>query len=1147
MNKHLITLKNLLPEKSMPLVTKVLGILVIVFAINSSPVMAGVNLLSEVIYLEVENVTLKDALKEIERQSEFTFLYNDASIDVGQTVSLSANELSIKELLNEVLNDKGINYTIIDNQIVLTKSSELQEEKTSVSGTITDSESGEGLPGVTVLEKGTTNGTITDLDGNYALSVAESATLQVSYVGYVTEEIPVRGQSTINFMLVPDIISLDDVVVIGYGTIKKSDLTGAVASVSAEELSQSAVSGVDQALQGRTAGVTVTSNSGSPGSAPLVSIRGMGTVTDPDPLFVVDGIPMTASDIGSLNPGDIESTEILKDASAAAIYGARAGNGVVLITTKQGKEGKSNVSFDAYTGIQTPAKKYDLMNASDWVTLRNAAGNVWVDSSQVQNTNWQDEVFRNAPISNFQLSFTRGTDKSRYALIGSYFDQKGIVGGSDYKRYSFRVNSSTDIKPWVTVGQNASYVNSSQNAVPEQDEYTSVVINTLRMDPTAPVYYENQDTISNPYNVYHPSNYNNVANPVGQIGRNHDVSKINKLIGNIFLELKPLKWFSFKTTFGADITRRVQEVFVPVYLESTEHQATVNNLTRIDYHHNHWVWENLANFNHTFAEKHNIQAVLGYTREYTYYRYFGWSVQDVPNDQNLWFASNSSVDPELNTFGDIIQDIGSQTLDEYIPYDASLISYLGRIIYSYGNYIDVTASVRRDGSSRFSGEDKWGIFPSFAAGLKISEFAFFQNVDVINFLKIRGGWGTLGNQNIDDYAAYTNVVYNYNYTLGEFPNQRTVAGGAPNSIGNTNLKWEETVMTNIGLDMNMWQNKFTLNLDYFIRKTSDMLVEVPIPLVTGVSRAPFVNGGGVENSGLEINLGFKEKRGDFSYHVSGNISFLKNRVTVLPSDIPGGAFRATSYCNLTQEGQSIASFYGYVTDGYWQNQEEIDAANAAAQEAAGDDGVYYDSRFTSPGDIKFKDLSGDGRVNADDRDFIGSPHPDMTYGINIDLQYKFIDLKIFGQGVQGNEVFFTPIYYLESANGYWNNLNTMNDHWEKEGDNPSVPRLDESNSNNNLRLSDRYIRNGSYFRIKNIQLGFSLPSDICQRIGVEKARLYLQGQNLITFSDYEGFDPEVGRGRTQVNNDSDAVLDIGIDRGLYPVARSYLIGVNFTF
>jgi TonB-linked SusC/RagA family outer membrane protein len=1123
----------------------ILGSLVLLFVLNLSSVIAGENLLSERIHLNVDNVTLKDALKEIERQSEFTFLYNDAAIDMNQTVSVSTSEVTVNDLLDEILADRGISYKIIDNQIVLTNSSELLQDKIIVSGQVTDTESGEGLPGVTVLEKGTSNGSITDLDGNYSITVAENSVLQISYVGYVTEEIPVGNQTSISVSLVPDIISLDDVVVIGYGTIKKSDLTGAVASVSGDELSQSAVSGVDQALQGRTAGVSITSNSGTPGAAPTVTIRGMGTVTNPDPLFVVDGLPMSAEAVGSLNPGEIESTEILKDASAAAIYGSRAGNGVVLITTKKGKAGRTNVNIDAYTGVQNVAKKYDLLDAKEWVTLRNAAGNTWEDSSAVQNTDWQEEIFRPAKISNMQLSFLGGSEKTRYALVGSYFNQEGIVKGSDYKRYTFRVNTSTDVKPWVTVGENVSYISSMQNVLPEQDENVSVVISAITMDPAAPVYLSDSADVLNQYSIYAPAARNNITNPVGVIERNFHELKTDKLLGNVFVDLKPLPWISLKTTFGGDLTRQVETLYSPVYYESIALTRDVNSFTNIDYHTNHWMWENIASVNKTFAEKHGVQALVGYTREKTTYRYFGYAVQNVPDDENLWFASNSGADPVDNTFGDISEEIGPIRLINVNPYDATLISYLGRVIYSYGSYFDVTGSIRRDGSSRFTGTDKWGIFPSFAAGLKISEFSFFNNVEFMNFLKVRFGWGKLGNQEIDDYGAYTNVVYNINYTFGEFPNQATYAGGAPTSIGNTNMFWEETVMTNIGIDMYMLDNKIGLNLDYFIRKTSDMLVEVPIPVVTGVQRAPFVNEGEVKNSGLEVNAIFKEKRGDFTYNVGANIAFIKNEVTYLPNDIPSGVFLATNYASLTTEGQPIASFYGFVTDGYWQRQEDIDAANANALALTGGQTLYYDTRFTSPGDIKFKDLNGDGVINANDQDFIGSPHPDFTYGVNIDMSYKMFDLKIFGQGVYGNEVFFGPMFFLESANGYWANLSTMNDYWKEEGDNSSVPRLDFSNSNNNLRFSDRYIRDGSYFRIKNVQLGITLPQSLGEKVGVERFRLYVSAQNLLTFSKYEGFDPEIGRGQDAPDNIG--VLDIGIDRGFYPLARTFLIGANLSF
>ncbi len=1146
MKKHLSNPKRPVDEKCNKSLLRMLGMVILILTINFSSFAVNENLLNERVQLQVDNVTLKDALKEIERQSEFTFLYNDASIDVNQVITVNTNELTVKELLDAILDDKGIEYTIIDNQIVLTRSAVNLQEKKTVTGVITDSETGEGLPGVTILEKGTSNGTITDLDGNYTLSIAEDGILIISYVGYVTEEINVTGMNEVSITMIPDIISLEDVVVIGYGTIRKSDLTGAVASISAEEMQQSAVSGLDQALQGRTAGVSITANSGSPGASPMVMIRGMGTITDPDPLFVVDGMPMSASAVGALNPGDIESTEILKDASAAAIYGSRAGNGVVLITTKKGKSGRTSVNFDAYTGIQSVTKTLDLVDATDFVTLRNAAGQTWEDSSLVSNTDWQAEIFRPAAISNYQLSFLGGTENINYALSGSYFDQEGIIKGSDYKRYTFRINTSANIKPWVTAGENISYIYSTQNIIPEEDEYTSVVITALTMDPAVPVYYPDASQFTNPNDRFYPAQRNNIRNPVGIIERNHHVLQTNKLLGNVFVDLKPVKWISLRTNFGVENTRQQREIFGPEYFESEDAKRPQNTLIKIDYNTTSLLWENTATIKKVFAEKHDITLLGGYTRELTSYRYMAGAVFNVPLDEDLWYFTNSTPDPNEeaeNDFQDITEEIGGYRLEIPSPYDAALISYIGRLLYSYDGKYDINATIRRDGSSRFTGTDKWGIFPSFAAGWKISEEAFFKNMEFINFLKLRAGWGKLGNQQIGDYAAYTPVSYNINYSFGSYP-QTSYQGGAPLGLGNRNLYWEETVMSNIGLDINFWNNKLAFNIDAYVRNTSDMLSQVPIPLVVGVTRAPYVNKGEVQNQGIEINGIFKEKRGDFSYSVGANIAFLKNEVTYLPSDIPGGDFRV-GYVNLTQEGQPIASFYGYVTDGYWQTQEEIDAANALARQTAGDNLIYYDMTRTSPGDIKFKDLNGDDKINNEDLTFIGSPHPDMTYGISIDLQYKIFDLKIFGQGVYGNEVFFGPIFYLESPNAYWNVLSTMNDHWEQTGDDPSVPRLDYNNSNLNLRISDRYVYDGSYFRIKNVQLGVTLPDQISNKVGIERLRVYIASQNLLTFSKYPGFDPEIGRGPERTN--SPAQLDMGIDRGLYPLARSYMVGVNLSF
>ena len=1144
MKKHLFNLKNPLPEKKYAMALKVLGVILFVFAINFSSVIASESLLSERIQLTVDNVTLKDALKEIEKQSEFTFLYNDASINVNQTVSVSAAELSIKDLLDKVLDDKGINYTIIDNQIVLTKAIKLQEEKVTVSGHITDSESSDGLPGVTIVEKGTSNGTITDLDGNYTLSVAADASIIVSYVGYVTEEIVVGGQTTIDLALIPDIISLEDVVVIGYGTIKKSDLTGAVASVSSEELSQSAVSGIDQALQGRTAGVTVTSNSGSPGSAPSVRIRGTGTVTNPDPLFIVDGVPVEASDVGALNPGDIESTEILKDASAAAIYGARAANGVVILTTKKGKAGTSTVNFDMYTGVQNLAKKYELTSAQEFISIRNKSGIYdWEDSSQVVNTDWQDEIFRkNALISNYQLSFSGGTEKTTYALMGSYYNQEGIVKTTGYERLTFRINSASEIKPWLKVGENVTYTSSKTDLVQEQNEHVSVVATSLTIDPATPVYDSN--------GVPSTSLRNNIKNPVGTLEYDDDQLKNNKLLGNLFIDIKPLDWLSFKTSFGASNTTVKEEAFFRDYNESTTYFRNQNMLVNASYDYRLLIWENTLSFSKTFAEKHDIQALVGYSRQSNIYRYSVAASNDIPDDPNLHFISNTS-DPATIGYGDITQEVGGYNIwnplnpydNQLVPYDAYLISYLGRIMYNYNNLIDIHASVRRDGSSKFGSDTKWGIFPAFAGGLKISELGFLKDNEYVSFLKIRVGYGQLGNQEVGNYRSYTDVATSHNYATGPGEAQTTAPGGAPTSVGNDDLKWETTEMTNFGLDLNMFKNKLSLNADYFIRTTKDMLVEVPVPGYLGIRTAPLVNKGSIRNNGFELNLVFKNRTGDFNYEVSGNIAFIKNEVLELGSDdaaIQGGYYnRGGFFVSRTEVGEPIASFYGYVTDGYWQTQEEIDAANQNARDQSGDPDAVYDSDWTAPGDIKFKDLDGDGMVTNADQTFIGNPSPDITYGININLSYKIFDLSIFGQGVHGNEIVQSLIYFHEGSNAYWNMSPVMNDTWTPDNPNPSAPRFDQLSSNDNLRISDRYVKDGSYFRIRNLQIGVSLPKSICDQLKLQKLRVYFAAQNLVTFSKYTGFSPIVGTGNE--------VLDMGIDRGLYPEARSYMIGASLTF
>jgi TonB-dependent starch-binding outer membrane protein SusC len=1149
MKKH-SELSRLLTMKNESVIKKIMGTFILLLALSLSPVMAGENFLSEKVHLKVDNVTLKDALKEIEHQSTFTFLYNDAIIDVNQTISYSSKEQTVKELLDQILDKRGINYTIIENQIVLTKAVKMQEGKKTINGKITDSGNNQGLPGVQILEKGTSNGAISDVDGNFTITVSENAFIVISYLGYVTEEYDVNTRSDYNISLVPDIINLEDVVVIGYGTIKKSDVTGAVASVSAEQLQQSAVSGVDQALQGRTAGVSVTSNSGSPGTAPTVRIRGIGTINNPDPFFVVDGMPMTASEVGSLNPGDIERTEILKDASAAAIYGSRAANGVVLITTKKGKAGSSNVTFDGYVGTQSLAKKYELLNAKDFVTVRNAAGLTWEDSSKVQNTDWQDEIFRAAKVQNYQLSFLGGSDKMQYALIGNYFNQEGILKGSDYERFSLRLNTSSDIKKWLKVSENMSYNVSNRNLLPEQDEYLSAVVSAITIDPTTPVYIADQTNVSK-YNIYSQASRSNVSNPVGIIERSYNKLSTSKLLGNVSVDIKPFEWLTFRTTMGTEITRDKEVVYIPKYYEAPALQTANNQFINADVDKRSNVLENILTFNKTIAEKHNLTVMAGYTRQTDKLRFLVTSISGIPENKDLWFMQNVSKDStdvydysiDFNQFPALKNSVLKNIVH---PYESALISYLGRILYTYDGKYDLNASIRRDGSSRFGANRRWGTFPSFALGWKISEESFMKNLPLVNFLKLRLGWGKLGNQEIGDYRTFNNVSYGFNYPSGPAGSQTINAGGAPISAKNEDIHWETVTMSNLGLDLNVLENKLSMNFDYFKRTTTDMLVEAPIPTVTGVLNPPTQNKGKVENKGLEINANYKGKMGDFSFEIGGNIAFIKNEVLELGgTPIQSGNFRAfTPPLSRTDVGHPVASFYGYIADGYYQSKEEVDAANAAAKASSGSNGKinYRDTKYTRAGDIKMKDISGpngipDSLIDSYDRTYIGNPSPKLTYGINIVLKYKIFDLSIFGQGIYGNKIAQALIYYNQSPVGDYSMSPEMLDHWTPDNPDAASPRL--GNLDDNARFSTRYIKDGSFFRIKNVQLGVSLPANVCQKIKVEKIRIYLAGQNLKTFSKYTGFDPEIGTGTS--------TLDLGIDRGFYPVAKSYMVGVNFTF
>lgn len=1078
--------------------------------------------------VNLKNASIKEIFMAIEQQSEFRFLYRDELINAEKRMNINMQNSQIFEILDKMVLNANVNYKVLEDHLIVITPKEKENENHQVSGII-KTIAGEPLPGVNILEKGTMNGTVTNLDGEFSILVSTpQSVLSVSYIGYNAKEISVNNQSRLNIILEESIESLDEVIVVGYGTQKKSDITGAIASVESAEINQLPVIGIDQALQGKASGVQITQNTGSPGAGVSVRIRGTGTVGNSDPLYVVDGLPIDAENVTYLNPGDIESVQVLKDASSSAIYGSRGANGVILITTKKGTPGeKGTIEFNAYRGIQSVWKYMDMMTAEEFIDTRNRTGGYPEEEIPIDSltTDWQKEVFRDAPVKNYQLSFLGGGDKTAYAISGNYFNQQGIVRGSAYDRLSFRINTSTEVFRGLTVGENLAFVNSNRDIILEADEWNSVIITTLTIDPAIPVY--NEET------TWQASQRNNITNPVGRIERNNNTYKTNNLVGNFYANLEPLKGLVLRSNIGINYRYGNSYIYRPTFNISPTEQLSVSELERTIEKWQSWIWENTATYNTTLG-KHNINLLAGVTSESNDYENIVAFGYDAPNQENLRYFDNTDPAHESRLING-----GS--------WEHRLYSLIGRIEYGYDNRYLINASFRRDGSSIFGEDKRFGNFPAFGLAWRISEEPFMDGIPIIYFLKLRAGWGQIGNQNLGDskYPSAALITPGYNYVLGQ--DQVLVSGGAPATAANTKLQWESTSQTNIGADIGLWNNSVSFTADYFIRTTSDMLVEVPIPGHAGLEDAPFANAGEVENRGFETSLSIRQKLGDFNFELNGNISFIKNKLISLGKggqDIYSASFRAVNLVSITRVGDPIASFYGHVTDGLFQTQEEIDALNAIAQE----NGYRaYQTVRTGPGDIKFKDLDGNGVINQDDRDIIGNPHPDFFYGISFFASYKGIDLSVTGQGTYGNDLFNATIWYTESS-GYWNLTKRMTNFWTPENPDTDIPRVDPNNYNQNNRMSDRYVEDGSYFRIKNVQLGYTIPLKYTQRIKVERLRLYVAAHNIITLTEYNGFDPEIGLGvdNTGAKKQSSA-LDIGVDRGTYPQAKTIMAGINFSF
>jgi TonB-linked SusC/RagA family outer membrane protein len=1011
-----------------------------------------------------------------------------------------------------------------------------------ITGAVTDAKDGSPLIGATVKVRETSVGTVTDAGGNFSLNVPPDAQgLVFSYVGYLSKEVEIGDLTVINISLEEDIQELDEVVVIGYGTQKKSDLTGSVATISPEELTKSAVAGIDQALQGRAAGVQVTQSSGRPGAPINVRIRGVGTVNNTEPLYVVDGIPMSNSDILSISPNDIESMTILKDASATAIYGSRAANGVVMITTRRGESGRVKVHFSAYTGISRLYKVPDMLNTDQYVALADtmySAANlvpeaVYRDSSVISNnTDWIDEVTRTGSMQNYHLSVSGGSENSNYSLSAGYFDQQGIVIKSHLKRYTIRANSDFHVGERFSAGSSISI-----SRIYQDPSGGGSFRAAYRTAPFLPVYDStNLGGYAQPSAT--TTGISDYSNEVANLMLRDQWNTTTRLVLSGYLEYEILRGLSYRVNAGAVQNASRGYSYTQAYNNGN---ASVKYPTISDGYSNGYklMIDNLLTYKREFGPS-NLSVLLGHNAETNFGENLGVSVEDVP-----------TLFTNVGNWAYIEREDGTNNLPQLDGGDGisyRLISYFGRVIYDFDSRYYFTGSIRRDGSSRFGPEHKWGVFPSFAGSWRVSNEGFFQSVPVINDLKLRVGWGQTGNQDISNYAylAFLETGDHSPAIFGE--NQVLFYGAAPiNVYPNSGIKWETTIQTNVGVDVALFENRVLATVDYFIKNTDDMLVKIPIPATAGYhsNADPYLNIGKVQNKGFEFSLSYRKKEGSFTYDINANAATIRNKVLSL-----GGseALWNSGLRTKTEEGYSIGSFFGYVADGIFQNEEEI---SSHAFQTPGDD----PSASTAPGDIRFKDLNGNGKIDNDDSDktHIGKSIPSLVYGLNVNLYYKGFDLTMLIQGVYDVDIYNNaaretnlasniPGEYVKDPNKWVSVL----DYWSPDNTDASVPRAIVTDPNNNSRISSWWLEDGSYLRFKTVQLGYTLPMSLTGRVNISSFRIYLAAQNLFTFTRYSGLDPEVGTA-AHTTNVGAPTLNVGVDDGIYPQARTFSVGVTVDF
>ncbi len=1032
---------------------------------------------------------------------------------------------------------------------LLTVFSAFSQSKMKITGTIRSG--GDVLVGANVLEKGTKNKTITNIDGQFTLSVNPNAQLEISYVGYENKTIKVGAQSNLNIELSESSNLLNEVVAVGYGVQKKKLITGATVQVKGDDISKLNTISALGALQSQTPGVNIVKQSGKPGDGFKVTIRGLGTIGNSNPLYIIDGVPN--GDINLLNPSDIESVDVLKDAASAAIYGARASNGVILITTKQGKKGKASVQYDGYWGWQNVAKKTDVLDAKQYLSVLEKAGynrqyfesNIpgeilqKVDNGEFTGTNWLDEMtLKNAPMQSQAVNIVSGNDMSNYSFGFSYTSQNPIIGlktselEQKYERYTVRMNSDHELVKYkgLTLLQfgetfTMGYLNRNGLGMGTGSIYWNDVRNALAGNPLLPVY--------NTDGTYHMPlaglDYES-TNPIADMDylRSRVNSKNYSARGSFYLTLQPIKNLKFKTTFGYAYNGWSSREYIPAYKLNTVNFSDLDKVSQGNGGGLQWSWDNTLNYDFTFSQNHKFNALIGNSIE-------KWGLGEDINGSN----KGSQFDSFGYAYLSNVKTITNVTLNGAPWGEGGIASFFGRLNYDYMGKYMASVVMRADGSSNFARGHRWGYFPSVSAGWNISEESFFENFkNFTDQVKVRASWGENGNCNIPSFRYLSSIAFGSASNAAEYyfgtDKSTPTFGSYPDLIPNVNLKWETSRQIDLGLDSRFLNSRLGFSIDWYSKKTVDWLVQ-PTGLAIWGTGAPYVNGGDVLNSGIETSLGWDDKVGDFSYGVHGNITYNKNKVLSINNKdgfingVSEIVSPNTTYLYRAQVGYPIGYFRGYKTDGIFQNQEEID--NYVFAETG--EKIMSSAK---PGDVKFLDLNNDGKIEEGDKTMIGDPHPDITYGLTLNLGYKAFDLAVTGYGVAGNQIAKS---YRNWTNKPFNNYTTeILGAWNGEGTSNTIPAVNGSSINYGY-ISDLYIENGDYFRVTNITLGYDLKKSL-KSMPVSQCRIYGTVQNPFTFTKYSGMDPEVGYNAGES-------WATGIDLGYYPSARTFMVGCNIKF